>query len=172
MRRSRKRKHARTFGLQNTVLSVAAISLSSIPLGWASGSVPPEHMRRTPAASLTKRDSGNSSIQLVATNNCSDVIYPAIATQNGDPPELSGFKLDPGQSQILTVSSNWKGRMWGRTNCSFPNPSVPSMACETGDCGGELNCTMAVRRSITSVCGSVLTSLQGPATCHVGRIYN
>jgi hypothetical protein len=141
----RKRKHGWTLGTQAAKLSVVAISLSAIPFGLASGSVPPLHMRRAPESSLTKRDDSNITIELVATNYCTNTIYPAVTTQNGDPPEMSGFKLDPGQSVTLHVPGNWQGRMWGRTNCSFPDPSAPTLACSTGDCGGVLNCSLAVR---------------------------
>jgi hypothetical protein len=123
--------------------------LSATPFGSA-GSVPPLHMRQAPETSLAKRDDSNSTIELVVTNNCTDTIYPAIATRNGSPPEMSGFQLDPGNSITVHVQRNWQGRIWGRTNCSFPNPSAPASACSTGDCGGVVNCTLTVRDSEVS----------------------
>lgn len=113
------------------------------PLGSAE-SVPPLHMRQPPEPSLSKRDS-NSTVELVVTNNCTNTIYPAITTQSGSPPEMSGFELAPGNSVTVHVPANWQGRVWGRTNCSFPNPSAPASACSTGDCGGVVNCTLTVR---------------------------
>ena len=83
-------------------------------------------------------------------NQCTDIIYPAIATQAGTPPTTQGFMLGPGGIRNLTVGANWQGRVWGRTNCSFNDagtaPSnaggvnVGGVACRTGDCGGTINC--------------------------------
>jgi len=56
--------------------------------------------------------------------------------------------LPSGESRDLTVSKDWQGRVWGRTNCSF-NPAGDGpvniavnngAACDSGDCQGVLNC--------------------------------
>lgn len=92
---------------------------------------------------VEKRQSSNS-IPLVVTNNCADTVYPGVLTQNGGGPSSSGFRLDPGQNRSLTVSQNWQGRVWGRTNCTFDSSGKGSSngrTCSTGDCGPVVACT-------------------------------
>ena len=92
-------------------------------------------------------------LPLRVTNNCKESIWPAILTQEGTPPASSGFLLQPGETNPQTVGLDWKGRVWARTNCSFPNTgSVPASGqggapCETGDCGMFLQCQGAVSDS-------------------------
>ncbi|EON95928.1 putative thaumatin family protein [Phaeoacremonium minimum UCRPA7] len=48
----------------------------------------------------------------------------------------------------MEVSSNWQGRVWGRTNCTFTeNGTAPAdmggVACTTGDCFGKLDCAFS-----------------------------
>lgn len=95
-----------------------------------------------------KRDS----VPLVVSNQCDMTIWPGIETQAGTGAGTGGFELDPGTSKSLTVSGDWQGRVWGRTNCSFnPTGSGASnlngnngagAACTTGDCGGVLSCVI------------------------------
>lgn len=87
---------------------------------------------------LTKRD---KSIPLIVTNNCPDILWPGIATQAGEAPELHGFELGPGQTMSLTVGPTWAGRVWGRTNCTVGGDTA---TCQTGDCLGKLNCVYGV----------------------------
>ncbi|KAG9202364.1 hypothetical protein G6514_004338 [Epicoccum nigrum] len=82
---------------------------------------------------------------LLVTNNCPDDIWPGISTQTGNGPGQTGFKLSPGETKNQTVSEDWQGRVWGRTNCSFNDDgSGPAngggRACYSGDCNGSLNC--------------------------------
>ncbi|KAJ8116888.1 hypothetical protein OPT61_g1789 [Boeremia exigua] len=82
---------------------------------------------------------------LLVTNKCPDDIWPGISTQSGNGPELTGFKLSSGETKNQTVSEDWQGRVWGRTNCSFNDDgSGPAngrgKACYSGDCNGILNC--------------------------------
>ena len=85
------------------------------------------------------------------SSNCGEDIYPGVNTQAGTGPSVNGFKLSPGGQYNLTVSNDWQGRVWGRTNCSFnsdgtgPANNNPSKACGTGDCNGVLNCQVTVR---------------------------
>jgi hypothetical protein len=83
-------------------------------------------------------------VDLIVTNRCNDTIWPAINTQAGAGPSESGFELATGKTQNLTVNSNWNGRVWGRTNCTFDDRGYGK--CLTGDCGGILNCTGIVSR--------------------------
>jgi hypothetical protein len=81
-------------------------------------------------------------VDLIVTNRCNDMIWPAISTQGGTGPSESGFELAKGKSQNLTVDTDWNGRIWGRTNCTFDDKG--SGSCLTGDCGGVLKCTGTV----------------------------
>lgn len=90
---------------------------------------------------------------LLVTNSCPDDIWPGISTQSGNGPELTGFKLSPGETKNQTVSEDWQGRVWGRTNCSFNDDgsgpaSGHGKACYSGDCNGVLNCQVGVSISI------------------------
>jgi beta-mannosidase len=101
------------------------------------------HMSRPPVHWVNKRD---SNVPLRITNSCEQDIYPAIQTQAGNGPPLAGFRLTPGSSNPQSVSADWQGRVWGRTNCSFnaqgtaPANNAPGQACSTGDCGGTVIC--------------------------------
>jgi len=88
---------------------------------------------------------GVALLPLRVTNNCKEPIWPAILTQSGTAPASSGFLLNPGETNPQTVGLDWKGRVWARTNCSFPTGSGPSSGqggspCQTGDCGMFLQC--------------------------------
>ena len=92
----------------------------------------------------------NSDLPLRIMNNCEDDIYPAIQTQSGTGPSYTGFYLASGHTNAQSVSADWAGRVWARTNCSFNNAGsapangVPGSACTTGDCGGTVSCSGAV----------------------------
>ncbi|EUC29834.1 glycoside hydrolase family 2 protein [Bipolaris zeicola 26-R-13] len=82
---------------------------------------------------------------LLITNRCPESIWPGISTQSGSGPSENGFELKPGETKNQTVSEDWQGRLWGRTNCSFNDDgsaaaSGRGKACATGDCAGALNC--------------------------------
>ena len=106
------------------------------------------HMKRAPVQFVARQS--ESEKPLVIQNLCKDVIYPGILTQAGDGPPVGGFKLNSGEERKFTVSADWQGRVWGRTNCSFNAQGTgPSnrdwsvnrgRACLTGDCGGIINC--------------------------------
>ncbi|KAM0357699.1 hypothetical protein HYE67_000634 [Fusarium culmorum] len=76
-------------------------------------------------------------IPLTITNKCDSTIWPGIATQAGKGPGTGGFELTQGKSKDLWVSSDWQGRVWGRTNCTVKDDSC---SCKTGDCSGMLDC--------------------------------
>lgn len=106
------------------------------------------HMNVIAPRKLSRRANGNT--PLIVTNHCPETIYPGIVTQSGNGPQNTGFKLDPGESQNQTVSEDWQGRVWGRSNCSFnsdgtaPSNGSPGSACGTGDCGGIVACKATV----------------------------
>ena len=108
-------------------------------------------MKRDPLYFVKQKD---SDLPLRVTNRCPEVIYPGIGTQAGTAPVVQGFRLGQGESRNLTVSADWQGRVWGRTNCTFnPAGTAPAnnggvngggAACMTGDCGGVVNCRLTV----------------------------
>ena len=117
-----------------------------LPLVLSQHAAAVHHMKREPLHRVSERD---SKVPIQVTNNCGEDIYPAITTQSGNGPPSSGFHLGPGESNSQMVSSNWQGRVWARTNCSFnadgtaPASGIPGSACLTGDCGGTIACTGA-----------------------------
>jgi hypothetical protein len=74
-------------------------------------------------------------------NKCAYTVWAGAL--NGDPkyelPANGGWKLDPGQKFDVTVSTEWAGRFWGRTGCTFD--ASGKGACATADCGGKLACS-------------------------------
>ncbi|KAH8811430.1 thaumatin family protein [Xylogone sp. PMI_703] len=95
------------------------------------------------------------SIPLVITNNCSEAIWPAIASEAGTGPDIGGFELQPKATRNLSVGQDWQGRVWGRTNCTFnangtgPKNASLSTACMTGDCARVLDCTVTGNTPVT-----------------------
>ena len=110
------------------------------------------HMKRP---SRAYADAVNDGRPLMITNQCPEIIYPGIGTQAGTGPPVNGFRLGLGETRNFTVSGDWQGRVWGRTNCTFnadgtgPDHSGGNngggAACGTGDCGGVVNCIGTVR---------------------------
>ena len=105
------------------------------------------HMNRKAPLRMNRRKEPIT--PLLTTNNCPEVIYPGISTQSGDGPKENGFKLEPGETRNQTVSEDWQGRVWGRTNCSFNADGTGSndggpKACRSGDCNGIVNCVVGV----------------------------
>lgn len=101
------------------------------------------HMKRK----LVPRASSSADTPLVITNNCATDIWPGIITQAGTGPSSQGFHLSPGDDMSQTVSENWQGRIWGRTNCTFNSQGTGNgggTACGTGDCNGALSCSVTV----------------------------
>nr|GMD82375.1 osmotin-like protein [Ipomoea batatas] len=67
-------------------------------------------------------------------NNCPYTVWAAATPVGG------GKQLDQGQSWTIDVPGGTRmARIWGRTNCNFDASGRGS--CETGDCGGALQCT-------------------------------
>lgn len=132
------------------------------------------HMERAPSAWVERRAENRP---LVITNKCPDTIYPGIGTQAGTAPSTQGFRLNPGERRDLTVSADWQGRVWGRTNCSFnaagtaPLSSGTGVACSTGDCGGTVNCRGTVRWPGKLDCQFLTVGRVGRHTGDTGRVH-
>lgn len=122
--------------------------LSAIVLTLLTPPVTAIHHLQRPPVHLANRQ--NSDLPLIVTSYCTETIYPAILTQSGTGPETSGFRLDPGDSRPQNVSADWRGRVWGRSNCTFnddgtvPNSGQGGAVCSSGDCGAFVECQGAV----------------------------
>ncbi|KAF2843699.1 Osmotin, thaumatin-like protein [Patellaria atrata CBS 101060] len=132
-RRHAKRKPLRS---RSAIIGACILVSSLLPLTDAV-----HHMKLKPPRKIGKRE---DETPLIVTNMCTDTIWPGITTQNGNGPGSTGFELKPGENNTQYVSENWQGRIWGRTNCSFSNSGSRNRggntACDTGDCGGALEC--------------------------------
>jgi beta-mannosidase len=127
-------------------LCTALFLLSGLPL--ADGA---HHMATKAPRKLQRRKLDIT--PLLVTNNCPDDIWPGISTQSGTGPGVNGFKLEPGKTRNQTVSEDWQGRVWGRTNCSFNDGGTGSSqgsgkACLSGDCNSQLDCKVGVSNTI------------------------
>ncbi|KAH7528133.1 hypothetical protein FEM48_Zijuj05G0039400 [Ziziphus jujuba var. spinosa] len=49
--------------------------------------------------------------------------------------QKSGFVLQPGQSNTISVPPSWSGSLWGRTQCSIEDSGA--FHCLIGDCGSD-----------------------------------
>jgi hypothetical protein len=68
------------------------------------------------------------------TNKCQYTVWAAAVPAGG------GRRLDPGQAWNINVpAGTTAGRIWARTGCSFDGAG--NGRCQTGDCGGKLQCT-------------------------------
>ncbi|KAK4436163.1 Pathogenesis-related thaumatin-like protein 3.5 [Sesamum alatum] len=75
----------------------------------------------------------------IITNNCPYTIWPGTLAGSGSPQlSTTGFQLDSGQSVAIPNVPGWSGRIWARTGCTFDATGVG--LCQTGDCGGKLEC--------------------------------
>uniref|UniRef100_A0A7N0URM8 Thaumatin-like protein n=1 Tax=Kalanchoe fedtschenkoi TaxID=63787 RepID=A0A7N0URM8_KALFE len=82
---------------------------------------------------------GLVSCTFVIRNNCPYTIWPGTLAGAGTPQlSTTGFQLDSGQSARVVSTPEWSGRIWARTGCKFDAFGVGM--CETGDCGGRLQC--------------------------------
>ncbi|QCD98505.1 Thaumatin [Vigna unguiculata] len=78
--------------------------------------------------------------QLIVVNNCKESVWPAILGNGGHPsPKHGGFYLGSGEEVVVQVPEGWSGRIWGRQGCFFDQQTGKG-CCETGDCGGLLQC--------------------------------
>jgi hypothetical protein len=130
-------------------LRTFSLSLLSLPLLIKSAaSISAEAYRHAPTTgTLSKRN--ETAIPIVVENLCGETIWPGIGTQAGKGAGTGGFELKSGTKKELTVSPDWQGRIWGRTNCSFnaagTGPSSNSgKACDSGDCAGVMSCVLTV----------------------------
>ncbi|GLU11176.1 hypothetical protein SLE2022_279370 [Rubroshorea leprosula] len=93
-------------------------------------------------------------------NKCPFPIWPATAPNTGQPVIADGgFYLPPGQTQRIEAPWTWNGRIWARTGCNFN--SNWQQACETGDCGGRLQCNGLIGKPPATLVQIVLNGDKG-----------
>ncbi|KAJ8752160.1 hypothetical protein K2173_003768 [Erythroxylum novogranatense] len=82
------------------------------------------------------------SATLTFVNNCTEHVWPGIYTAiSSITPSTTGFSLRPGEAKVISVETNWNGRVWGRTLCT-QNSATGNFSCVTGDCGtNNLECS-------------------------------
>ncbi|XP_061359934.1 pathogenesis-related thaumatin-like protein 3.5 [Gastrolobium bilobum] len=79
---------------------------------------------------------GSNSATFTIVNKCSYTVWPGLLSGAGTAPlSITGFALQPGESNAVPVPSGWSGRLWGRTLCS--QDSTGKFSCVTGDCGSS-----------------------------------
>ena len=92
-----------------------------------------------PAASEPPPSGAAGSRRLVTfVNQMSQTIWVAAAPNPATPLAATGWVLPAGQSVTITTPNNLNTRFWGRTGCVFDSAGVGH--CQTGDCGGLLQC--------------------------------
>lgn len=79
---------------------------------------------------------GSHGATFTIVNKCSYTVWPGILSNAGTAQlSTTGFALQPGQSNAVSVPTAWSGRLWGRTLCS--QDSTGKFTCLTGDCGSS-----------------------------------
>jgi Thaumatin family len=80
-----------------------------------------------------------SSHTFTFVNNTGQTIWAGAGPNPGySTPNNGGWAMPSGSTTTLTITGQWGGRFWGRTYCNFD--SNGNGHCETGDCGGVLQC--------------------------------
>ena len=83
-------------------------------------------------------------------NKCNETVWVGSLGNPGKPiPNGGGWTVPAGQSSSVVLPHGWAGRFWGRRNCSFNGSGQGT--CETGDCGGKLQCNGAGGQPPTSL---------------------
>lgn len=119
--------------------------IPAVQHNWQATFFPQSVPRRGPPARRGPPQDSEGKVPLVVTNRCESTIWPGIATQAGAGPGTGGFELEPGESKRMWVSSDWQGRVWGRTNCTVNGESC---ACQTGDCFARLDYEFSVSEPV------------------------
>nr|CAD1825440.1 unnamed protein product [Ananas comosus var. bracteatus] len=79
------------------------------------------------------------STSFTVSNNCPQTIWPGTLAGAGTPQlPTTGFRLDSGQTVRILAPPGWSGRIWARTGCEFDSDGAG--ICQTGDCGGRMEC--------------------------------
>jgi len=81
-------------------------------------------------------------------NNCSFPVWPAIVGST-DLPAPQMRKLRAGESYLWKADPFWSGSVWGRTGCVFNSRGIGR--CDSGDCGGNLQCRDEERADVKAI---------------------
>nr|GMC98807.1 osmotin-like protein [Ipomoea batatas] len=93
-----------------------------------------EYLRTLPVLLLLSLFTSGYAATFTVHNNCPYTVWAASTPIGG------GRRLDHGQRWTINAPAGTKmARIWGRTNCKFDSSGRGS--CQTGDCGGVLQCT-------------------------------
>ncbi|MGD0559504.1 MAG: thaumatin family protein [Streptosporangiaceae bacterium] len=80
-----------------------------------------------------------TTLTVTFVNNSGQTIWPGALGNSGQPIlNDGGWELTAGDTMSISVPNTWSGRFWARTYCTFDSSGAGS--CETGDCGGVLEC--------------------------------
>ncbi|KAF6172063.1 hypothetical protein GIB67_029481 [Kingdonia uniflora] len=84
-------------------------------------------------------------LTLTLVNNCPYTLWPAIQPNAGHPIlQNGGFILHSlTHRSFRGPDRHWSGRIWARTGCTTHNNNINHLTCQTGDCGGRLECNGA-----------------------------
>lgn len=74
---------------------------------------------------------------LRVVNNCAFPVWPATVGSTNFPPTQMK-KVGAGESYSWNVDPFWWGSIWGRAGCVFNSQGIGG--CDSGDCGGKLQC--------------------------------
>jgi hypothetical protein len=117
----------------------AFATISASPTTSASASPSPTHKAVATSKAATAAPPAPAGYrQITIVNAVSQTIWAATNQNSQYPLPVTGWKLAPGQSVTFNVPAAWGGRVWGRTGCTFNSSGVGH--CQTGDCGGVLQC--------------------------------
>jgi Thaumatin family len=120
---------------------------SAGPVAAAASAMPAASPSPAPAASAPAAPAAspaaatataNGPRRVTFVNKVQQTIWVAAAPDPNHPLARTGWVLLPGHHVTITVPDHWNGRFWGRTGCVFRNGHGH---CQTGDCGGEFQCT-------------------------------
>ncbi|KAK9067847.1 hypothetical protein SSX86_011958 [Deinandra increscens subsp. villosa] len=80
---------------------------------------------------------GASGDTITVVNDCAFTVWPGI--YSSPVLDITGFELREGDSRSFHTLANWRGKLWGRTGCTFNGSGHGS--CKIGDCGSdEMEC--------------------------------
>jgi Thaumatin family/Ricin-type beta-trefoil lectin domain-like len=83
-------------------------------------------------------------------NRCPETVWVGSLGNPGHvPPNRGGWAVAAGASSSVSIPAAWAGRFWGRRNCHFDQNG--NGTCDTGDCGGRLQCNGAGGRPPTTL---------------------
>jgi hypothetical protein len=114
----------------------APATASASPGGVPASRSAAGHPATTAASPKPVTPAGSRTFTIV--NTLSQTIWVASNRNDSHPLAATGWKLAPGQSTTFAVPSQWGGRIWGRTGCTFDSGGHGH--CQTGDCGGVFQC--------------------------------